>query len=499
MTRFFQQLLLFFLAVLIFLIQLSTEDKSVFNISSLGRQFVPFDNSLPPLLTFTAKRMLYCSLECNKRIDCRTYDFDSDSKQCRLWDVDTTTGFVVASPSKPRSVVGTIRLSFNTYVHSHNQSCNKCFDSRYELCDTNSNTCQCPLKTFWNGSMCLVQLLRNQICSGMNVCRSDLNLSCQPSCDFTYRCSDPPTIGVGQTVAGFCNGTIGTGSSGIIGPWSISFSSSDGVLYVIDWDRNNVQAFSPFVRTGITLFNGSSSGQLGDITVDNSNTIYITDRFINQGIVYALKVGKNISTFPAAGLSTSSCLYTGLYTAYGIAVDRSNNIYVSMFSCYMVVKWANNTTSGTLVGGKPGIMGSTSTTMGYVRFIALDEDRNALYVSDVTNTRIQKFIIGGNGTGVTVAGNGGVGVGLNQFSSPSGLCITRDGQTLYVADYYNNRVMKWTIGATAGSVVAGDANGAAGATSQLLKLPGNIALDPTETYLYVADYGNHRIQRFRIK
>ncbi len=72
----------------------------------------------------------------------------------------------------------------------HNQSCDKCSQGRYEICDTNTNTCKCPPKTFWNGSMRLSQLLRNQISSSVDACRTDLNLSCQPSCDLTYRCSD---------------------------------------------------------------------------------------------------------------------------------------------------------------------------------------------------------------------------------------------------------------------------------------------------------------------
>ena len=173
----------------LFMIQRSMQDKSVSNISGMGWQCVPADDFLPPILICTAKKLLYCSLECNKRIDCRTFDCDEDSRQCRLWDVDTTTGSIGASPSKPRSSVGTIKLSSSIYADTHNQSCDKCIHSRYEVCDVNSDTCQCPSKTLWNGSMCLAQLLRNQTCTGADACRSDLNLTCEPSCDLTYRCS----------------------------------------------------------------------------------------------------------------------------------------------------------------------------------------------------------------------------------------------------------------------------------------------------------------------
>jgi hypothetical protein len=190
MSTFNQQLLRLLVLGLLFSIQPSTEDRSVSDISGLGEEFVPVDNSLPPLLTCTAKKLLYCHLECNKRADCRTFDYDADSRQCRLWDADMTTGSTVASPSKPQSSVGTIQLSPSLYVNIHNQSCDKCFQSRYETCDTNSSTCQCPLKSYWNGLMCSAQLFLNQTCSQGDMCRSDLNLTCQPSCDFTYQCSD---------------------------------------------------------------------------------------------------------------------------------------------------------------------------------------------------------------------------------------------------------------------------------------------------------------------
>jgi DNA-binding beta-propeller fold protein YncE len=225
----------------------------------------------------------------------------------------------------------------------------------------------------------------------------------------------------------------------------------------------------------------------------------MVDRIFGNGIVFVQQPGKNLTSFPALGQSTSSCLLTGLYNAYGVAVDQSGNVYVSMFPCSMVVKWTLNATIGVLIAGQPNVVGSTNTTMNNVRFIYLDEDRGLIYVCDKNNNRIQKFIIGGNGMGVTVAGNTVGGIGLSQLFIPAGICVTRDGQTLYVADNGNNRIMKWTIGAAQGSVFAGSASGVAGNTNLLLNQPGDVALDPTETYIYVSDYGNHRIQRFRLQ
>jgi DNA-binding beta-propeller fold protein YncE len=305
-------------------------------------------------------------------------------------------------------------------------------------------------------------------------------------------------VGAGQTVAGFCNATVGSGSTDLKGPWGLYVTPSDGTLYVTDYTAYTYQMFSPFSRTGYIFFSNDVTYP-SDVFVDSSGKIYMVYESGVDFVVSIEKAGVIVRTLPPGGVSSSSCNFTEIYNAYGVAVDQSGNIYVSQYSCYMVVKWALNATKGTLVAGQPGISGSTSTTLSSVRYIHLDEDRGALYVSDTGNNRIQKFIIGGNGTGVTVAGGNGAGTNLNQLNSPAGIRVTSDGQTLYISDHGNNRIMKWVIGASQGVVVAGSASGVAGSTSQLLNRPGGLGLDPTEMYLYVADNGNYRVQRFRVQ
>jgi DNA-binding beta-propeller fold protein YncE len=299
-------------------------------------------------------------------------------------------------------------------------------------------------------------------------------------------------------VAGYCNGTANGSSTALVGPWGIYISQSDGTLYVADADGVKIQAFSLFSRTGFTLpFAGLVYPY--DVFVDSSNTIYVADYSAAGGTVFIQRNGINLRSIPAAGQSTSYCYLTGLYTSYSAVADRSGNIYVSIPYCGIVVKWAPNATIGVLVAGQLDTFGSGSNAFNWNRFIHLDEDRGALYVTDSRNQRVQRFIIGGNGTGVTVAGGHGPGIALNQLNDPSAVWVTSDGQTLYVADYGNNRIMKWAIGATQGSFVVGSVSGTAGSTSQLLHGPSDVALDPSETYLYIADYYNARVQRFRLQ
>ncbi|CAF1641400.1 unnamed protein product, partial [Rotaria magnacalcarata] len=67
---------------------------------------------------------------------------------------------------------------------------------------------------------------------------------------------------------------------------------------------------------------------------------------------------------------------------------------------------------------------------------------------------------------------------------------------LYVADQANNRVMRWTQGATQGTVIAGG-NGLGAGANQLIS-PMGLSVD-RHGNLYVADCRNDRIQRFDLE
>jgi hypothetical protein len=169
-------LLLVVLSILCFITQ---ADKSIIILSDPGYEFVPI-NSISLILTSTAVSSLRCGLACNQRIDCRTYDFDLPSGQCRLFEADLTTGSVVASPYKPQSIVGSVQISTDIYSLTYGQPCDQCAQSRYEVCYPNSTSCQCPMHTYWNGTTCAMQLFDNQSCSNADACRSDLNSTCVP-------------------------------------------------------------------------------------------------------------------------------------------------------------------------------------------------------------------------------------------------------------------------------------------------------------------------------
>ena len=94
--------------------------------------------------------------------------------------------------------------------------------------------------------------------------------------------------------------------------------------------------------------------------------------------------------------------------------------------------------------------------------------------------------------GITIAGGLGNGAGLNQLCLPHALCIDED-QTVYIADYSNNRIMEWKHGAKSGQVVAG--GNEQGNRADQLHQPTDLVIDKKTDSLIISDWRNRRVMR----
>jgi len=97
----------------------------------------------------------------------------------------------------------------------------------------------------------------------------------------------------------------------------------------------------------------------------------------------------------------------------------------------------------------------------------------------------------------TIAGGNGKGNQLNQFNTPYGICVDDQQQTIYVADEYNHRIIKWKFDETNGQVVAGG-NGQGDRIDQL-NHPCDVILDKNKKSLIICDYGNRRVVRWSLE
>jgi hypothetical protein len=153
--------------------------QSKIRFTTTGLEYQPISDVQLISIT-TAQTKTRCSAACNQLSSCRVLDYDTVSKRCRLFEGDSTTGSIISSSSST-SLVGTVHISPTLYS-SIDQSCQSCQEDRYEICSSNTSTCQCPDHTYWNGLVCALQLFENETCGQLDSCRSDLNLTCLPNC-----------------------------------------------------------------------------------------------------------------------------------------------------------------------------------------------------------------------------------------------------------------------------------------------------------------------------
>ena len=197
-------------------------------------------------------------------------------------------------------------------------------------------------------------------------------------------------------------------------------------------------------------------------------------------------------TGTAAQLNTPSSLATDgsrLYVADGF----NHRIRTIDIETSVVTTLAGDGTGATLDG--------TGTAAQINGPFDLTLNGNDLYVAETFGNRIRKIdvttaavtTVAGDGTAAFLDATGTVA----QFNGPAG--ITTDGTALYVADLNNNRIRKIDITSTVVATLAGDGSAAyldGTGTAAQFSSPQGIATDGTS--LFVADSSNNRVRQIDI-
>jgi hypothetical protein len=154
-------------------------------------------------------------------------------------------------------------------------------------------------------------------------------------------------------------------------------------------------------------------------------------------------------------------------------------------------------------------MGNTSTlnslTVGGITDVVMAPNGKVLYVANALYHDVRKVNVT-TGVATVVAGvnsqagwrDTGTGTNVALFNFPYALAISSTGNTLYIADYSNNRIRKLDLVGTQGvTTIAGGGTGTCVdgvGTSASLSLPSGLALNSNNTVLYFAERGCHVVR-----
>ncbi len=257
----------------------------------------------------------------------------------------------------------------------------------------------------------------------------------------------------------------------------------EGYIYVADSGNDRIQKFTPDGEF-VALWgkSGSGDGELDNplgITSDESGFIYVADSN-NSRIVKFTDKGEYLAA--TGGYGTGNGEFS---VPYGIDLDKEGNIYVTDYGNNNIQKFTRN---GLFVT-KWGFKGSGNGEFWLPTGIEVNNN-GFVFIADSFNNRVQVFNSDGKFL-KSVGGSGWLdyGFGDGEFYWPFDIAFDQD-KYIYVADMGNNRIQKFTVN---GEFVT--KWGSIGVDNGSFARPLGISVDK-EGYVYVTDWQNHRIQKF---
>ena len=179
------------------------------------------------------------------------------------------------------------------------------------------------------------------------------------------------------STAGFADGT-GTAAQ-FYAPWGVAVDVS-GNVYVADAVNGAIRKISPSGL--VSTIAGGFSGPHG-IAVDTSGNVYVADT--NNNIIKKITPSGVVSTLAGStvgyldGIGTSA----KFNMPYGIAVDKSGNVYVTDQKNYKIRKITPSGVVSTLAGSTAGGANGTGTAAQFVDIMGVAVDSSGdLYVGD---------------------------------------------------------------------------------------------------------------------
>ena len=232
----------------------------------------------------------------------------------------------------------------------------------------------------------------------------------------------------------------GSNATQLKGPAAVYVDLNGGVLVSDSWNYR-AQYFANGSSIGRTVAGngtqGSANTQIGDtiggIALDSDNNVYISEYANSRVAKWAPNATYGVTV---AGNGTPGDTSSQLHEPTGLFLDSVSDIlYIASQSAHCIVKWLPGASSGTTVAGTCGVSGNNATLLTVPKSVTLDKYGN-MYVADLSN----------GGRIISFSPNSLIGIPIitSGLNNPMGVAVDED-LNLYVADYNNDRIVKYAL------------------------------------------------------
>jgi hypothetical protein len=136
-----------------------------------------------------------------------------------------------------------------------------------------------------------------------------------------------------------------------------------------------------------------------------------------------------------------------LLTPQAVALDENQNVFVADFNNHRVLMYPKGSSVASFVYGQDDMESGAPNLFHSPTGVAFDL-QNRLYVSERTNSRIRRFILGNKNVDLQFGGTGATA--QNTLSFPRGVAIDV-ADNIFVSDSSNNRVLRFGVGSIVSS------------------------------------------------
>jgi sugar lactone lactonase YvrE len=290
----------------------------------------------------------------------------------------------------------------------------------------------------------------------------------------------------------------GVNNKTLSGP-SAMIAKDDGNIYVCDTYNNRILIFEPpfYGNTdpigllGQNSYTEGSANQGGSIsrsgldtpegiTVDSSKNVYVSDKWNNRVLIFNNPLGigageDNLADTVFGQIDYTSGLQntisdTSLYHPLGLALDESENLWVADSASNRAIRFSQTFSTFNSQGdkntGQPDLFSNYNNWDGgnwnsnaspyptglYNPGSLLMESSGSLYVADLYNNRVLRwddptsanrnanFVFGQDGS--FYLGSPGFPTGPKTLNTPDAMVFDESGR-LYIVDKYNNRILRF--------------------------------------------------------